>query len=216
MNFMERITGMATKPDETTKDIAREPRIEEGLMVVGVYMIFSILAAYFSFSRITYTGSIRGIEASTLALYMMLGGVIGAILTVLIGWVIITGVVHVLSMFFGAEGKFYPNMLTLIGFTAIPLIVVSIISIALTLMMPVAVYDFSQGTQVAKATYSNPIAIVSTIVSLLGSIWTAYMMFYAVKNGEKIDAKGALAVVGLLFIINLLFTFGSVILALLA
>ncbi|AFC98828.1 Yip1 domain-containing protein [Methanocella conradii HZ254] len=215
MNFVERITGMITKPDETTKDIAKEPRIEEGLMVVGVYMIFSILAAYFSFSRVRYTGSIQGIEASTLAMYMMLGGVIGAIITVLIGWPIITGVAHVLSMFFGADGKFYPNMLTLIGYTAIPLIIVTIISIALTLMMPVTVYDFSQGMQAAKATYGNPITILSTIVSLLGSIWTAYMMFYAVKNGEKLDAKGALIVVGLLFIANLLLTFGSVILALL-
>lgn len=215
MNFIERITGMITKPDETTKDIAKEPRIEEGLMIVGIYMIFMILAAYFSFSRVRYTGSIQGIEASTLAMYMMLGGVIGAIITVLIGWPIITGVAHVLSMFFGAEGKFYPNMLTLIGYTTIPLIIVTIISMALTLMTPITVYDFSQGTQAAKATYSNPITILSTIVSLLGSIWTAYMMFYAVKNGEKLDAKGALIVVGLLFFVNLLFTFGSVILALL-
>ncbi|WP_174590417.1 Yip1 family protein [Methanocella conradii] len=215
MNFIERITGMITKPDETTKDIAKEPRIEEGLMIVGIYMIFMILAAYFSFSRVKYTGSIQGIEASTLALYMMLVGIVGAIATVLIGWLIVTGIVHILSMFFGAEGKFYPGMMTLIGYTAIPLIIVTIISIVLTLMTPVTVYDFSQGTQAAKSAYSNPITILNTIVTLLGSIWTAYMMVYAVKNGEKLEMKSALIVVGVLFIGNLLLTFGSVILSLL-
>ena len=32
MKFVERITGMFTKPDETTKDITNEPRIEEAVV----------------------------------------------------------------------------------------------------------------------------------------------------------------------------------------
>jgi hypothetical protein len=40
-------------------------------------------------------------------------------------------------------------------------------------------------------------------------------MAFAVKNGEKISMGNAYIVVGVLFVINLAFTFGSVIMAML-
>lgn len=215
MNFIERIMGMITKPDDTTKDIAKDPRIEEGLMVVGIYMILMVLAAYLSFTKIKYTGSIQGIDASTMATFTLIGGIGSAIVVVLVGWPVITGVAHVLSMFFGADGKFYPNMMTLIGYTAIPLIFMTVISIILTLMTPVTTIDIAAGAQtVSTSLFTNPIAILGMIITLLGSLWTAYMMVYAVKNGEKLSQTNSYIVVGLLFIANLLLTYGALILTL--
>jgi hypothetical protein len=67
MKFGERIIGMFTRPDDTTKDIANEPRIEEGLLIVGIYMVLLILGTYLTLSRIKYTGEIQGIGASAVA-----------------------------------------------------------------------------------------------------------------------------------------------------
>ena len=219
MKFVERITGMFTKPDDTTKDIANEPRIEEGLLIVGVYMILLIIGGYLSISRINYTGDVPGMSASTLATITLIGGIVMIIIESLVGWPIITGVVHLLSMFFGGAGKMYPHMLALIGYTALPLIIVSIISILLAIVMPgpVTTIDISGTTRVPTADiFSNPVTIIGLIISLIGSLWTAYMMSFAVKNGEKISMNNAYVVVGVLFIVNLVLTFGSVILALLA
>lgn len=216
MKFEERIIGMFTKPDDTTKDIANEPRIEEGLLIVGIYMILVILGTYFTLSRIKYTGEIQGISASALATITLIGGIIAVIIETLVAWPILTGVVHIISMFFGGAGKLYPHMMTLIGYTALPLIIITIISMLLTFMMPVTTVDIANPTQAAASSVlSNPITIISLIVTLIGSIVTAYMMSFAVKNGEKVSMSSAYIVVGMLFVINLVIQYSSVILALL-
>lgn len=219
MKFVERIAGMFTKPDDTTKDIVNEPRIEEGLLIVGIYMILLIIGGYLSISRINYTGETPALSASTLATITLIGGIITIIIESLVGWPIITGVAHLLSMFFGGAGKIYPHMMALIGYTALPLIIVSVISILLAIVMPgpVTTIDISGTTRTTTTDIlGNPATIISLIISLAGSIWTAYMMAFAVKNGEKISANNAYVVVGVLFIVNLVLTFGSVIIALLA
>jgi hypothetical protein len=218
MKFIERISGMITKPDETTKDIVNEPRIEEGLLIVGIYMILLIIGAYLTFSRISYTGELQGISASTVATIALISGLAVVIVESLIGWPILTGVVHLMSMFFGGAGKLYPHMMSLIGYTALPLIVVAIISILLSIIIPgdVTTIDISGTTQVStQNALNNPVTIIGLIVTLAGSLWTAYLMAFAVKNGEKISMNNAYVVVGVLFIVNLVLTFGSVIFALL-
>jgi hypothetical protein len=107
-------------------------------------------------------------------------------------------------------------MMALIGYTALPLIIVTIISMLLTFMMPITTVDISGAAQATTSSVlSNPITIISLIITLIGSIVTAYMMAFAVKNGEKVSMSSAYIVVGVLFIINLVITFSSVILALL-
>ncbi len=217
MEFTERIMGMITKPDDTTKDIDKDPRIEEGLMMVGVYMILLVLATYISLSRVRYTGSIQGFDAATLATYMVMAGIAGVIVTTLAGWAIATGVLHLLSLFFGASGKFYPNMMTLIGYAAIPLTAVTLISMVLSLLTPVTVVDISMGAQSsASSVFGSPLQILGMVVELLGSLWVAYMMVFGVKNGEKLPMDKALIVVGVLFVLNLLMSYGSIALTLLS
>jgi hypothetical protein len=217
MNFTERIKGMITRPDDTTRDIAVSPRLEEGLMVVGVYIILTVISTYIAFTRVRYTGSVGGIDASSLATAMLVAELAAAIVLPLLSWPIVAGVAHFLSMFFGGNGKFYPNMMTLIGYTNIPLLVVLVLSMILTLLTPVTVVDFSAVAQATTSSLlSSPIRILSMVIGLLGSIWVAYMMAFAVKNGENLPMKNAAIVVGVLFVANLVITYGSVVLTLLA
>lgn len=208
--------GIITKPDDTTKDIVQEPRIEEGLLIVGVYMIVTILGTYVAFTRVQYTGVISGMDASAFASIILIGGIITAAAIALIGWPILTGICHILSMFFGGDGKFYPNMVTVIGYTAIPLIIVTIISIILSLMSPVTTVDLTSTQAATKSVFGEPLVLLGMLVTLLGSLWTAFVMAYAVKNGEKISMTNAYIIVGLLFIVNTLYTFSSLIFALIS
>ncbi len=54
MNFIERITGLITNPDKTMEDVAKEPRIEEAVVVIAIYAILSAISAYVMSSHITY------------------------------------------------------------------------------------------------------------------------------------------------------------------
>ena len=76
MNFMERIIGMITKPDATTKDIAREPRIEEGLLIVGLLMIIMIVGAYLRISRMNIIGGVQGMDSSTYGMILLVSGIV--------------------------------------------------------------------------------------------------------------------------------------------
>jgi hypothetical protein len=217
MDFFQRILGMITNPDATTDDIAKEPRIEEGLILVGLYMILMMISAYIAFSHVQITGSYQGLDAASMSTILLVGVVLGAIFYSLIGWPITAGAIRGLSMALGGSGKFYPKLLTLIGYCMIPLILVSLISIILALFMPTTVIDLTslssglQSVSVSSTTANSALSIVSIIVSLAGAIWTAFMMFFAVKNGEKLDVNKSVAIVAILFILNLLFTYRSLI-----
>jgi hypothetical protein len=211
---------MITKPDATTDDIAKAPRMEEGLVIVGIYMIFMIISVYLTYSHIQFTGSYQGMDASSLSTLLMAGGIIGAIFYSLIGWPITTGAAHILSMFSGGNGKFYPKMLTLIGYCMIPLIFVSLISIILALFTPTTVVNLSSlssGLQgIASNSTSSTLSILSIIVSLAGAVWAAYMMLYAVKNGESLSINKSAVIILILFIAGFVLTYGSIVLGLLS
>jgi len=131
------------------------------------------------------------------------------------GWPIVAGACHVLSLLFGGNGKFFPQMMSLIGYTCIPLAIVMIPLIVLIFAMPTVTMDISQGSQAANKMVGNPLWILSSAISVIGSAWTAYVMAFSTKNGEKIAMGQALIVVGLLFVVNMAASFGSVILGML-
>ena len=187
MDFMERVTGMFTKPEETIKDILADPRIEEPLMIIGIYGIIAVLASVLS---TLHAGS--GISILS-ALFALIGA--------FIGWLIATAVIHALSLLLGGQGKLNPHMLTAIGYTYIVKYIPAIIGLILVLFMPVLatpatpqITDSSQ-LKIAMQPYIdylgqvlfNPFAILSMVIVFLGLIWSSYLGSLAVKNGEKVS-----------------------------
>jgi hypothetical protein len=190
MQFIERVIGMFTKPEETIKDILKEPRFEEPLMIVGLYAIILLVSSYLSSMRM-------GAGAVVLSLVI-------SFVMVLIGWPIAAGVVHILALFLGGEGKYSPQMLNAIGYTYVVKLLPALIGIVLVFMMP----TMSLGTPEVTPTmsmdqikdlmqpyiammeqiYFSPIFILSLVVSYLGLIWSCYLGALAVKNGDKVSA----------------------------
>ena len=190
MQFVERIMGMFTKPEETIKDILKEPRFEEPLVIVGVYAIVLLISSYVSASHLG-----QGTAVWSLVLSFAI---------VLIGWPIATGIVHLLALFLGGEGKYSPQMLNAIGYTYVVKLIPAVIAMALMFMLP----SMSLGTphvtadmsmdQIKAAMqpyiammeqiYFNPFFILYLVVGFLGLIWSCYLGSLAVKNGDKVSS----------------------------
>lgn len=190
MQFIERVIGMFTKPEETIKDILKEPRMEEPLMIVGVYAIILLVSSYLSSMRM-------GAGAVVLSLVI-------SFVMVLIGWPIAAGVVHILALFLGGEGKYSPQMLNAIGYTYVVKLLPALIGIVLVFLMPTMSLGTPEVTPnmsmdqikdimqpyiaMMEQIYFSPIFILSLVVSYLGLIWSCYLGALAVKNGDKVSA----------------------------
>ncbi len=216
MQFIERITGMFTKPEETIKDILKEPRIEEPLMIVGALAIISMIATLIP---VLYAGASLSIISAVLMLVF-----------VLIGWPIATGVVHVLALFLGGQGNYNPQMLNAIGYTYVVKLIPALIALVLVFFMPAT--NISGASQVTSSMSAadlkeamqpilsameqslfSPAFILTQIVGYLGLIWSCYLGALAVKEGDKVSKTVAYIAVFVPMVISivlgLLATYGS-------
>ena len=66
MNFTQRVIGVFTNPDKTMNDIVNDPRIEEAIVIVGIYAILAMLSSYILSSHISYIYNITGASQSRL------------------------------------------------------------------------------------------------------------------------------------------------------
>lgn len=216
MQFMERIIGMFTKPEETLKDILKEPRTEEPLLIVGILAIIWTIGAIIP---VLHTGAGLSIVSAILALA-----------GVLIGWPIATGIVHIFALFLGGEGKYSPQMLNAIGYTYIVKIIPAVVAIILLLFMPTVsmdtvpqvTADMSAG-QIREAmqpiisamerSLFSPIFIISLAIGYLALIWSCYLGALAVKEGDKVSKTTAYIAVFVPMVVSillgLLVTYGS-------
>ena len=110
MKFVERLTGIFMKPGETMKDIIKEPRIEEALVIVGIYAIVYMLYKYISMTRINTVYDMPGMDAASgFTTITMVFTLVFSLITPFILWPIVTGLLHLFAMAFGGSGKFYPT-----------------------------------------------------------------------------------------------------------
>ena len=200
MNFIERTIGMVIKPEETIKDILKEPRIEEALVIIGIYTLILVITAFVNSRHLIQGDASTGLVTSLITLG-------GALIVPPICWLIATGVVHLISIVLGGKGKLYPNMVTAIGFTyvlKVPFILIAMILIALTPVIvvpvvPAGTQDLTALKPMADAMvsfYMNPFYLGSVIVVYIGLIWSCYTGMLAVKNGESLSMKEAIIAVG--------------------
>ena len=121
-------------------------------------------------------------------------------------------------MAFGGSGKFYPPIVTGIGYSEIIKIFSVIIAIVLLTQTPVITLEISSSSNLsnisnmAKDLYSSPFYILSQIVVLLGLLWSSYLGALAIKEGEKLTMTQALMVVGIPLVLYLIVSYGSMVL----
>ncbi|MDP3103496.1 MAG: Yip1 family protein [Candidatus Methanoperedens sp.] len=193
MNFTEKITGIINNPKETMKNIAQEPLIEEAVMIVGLYAVLSALAGYVQTNKVTYI--YEGFEnmPSSMGSIISITAIVGGLLGAFIIWLIGTGIIHLISMALGGEGKFSPQMMTIVSYSMIPLIFGGIIALLLVFSSdPVTITISRTNPMAAKELYNTPNYIASTVIGLLMQIWFTVLLFFGLQSAQKFSpAKSA-------------------------
>jgi hypothetical protein len=216
MNFVERIIGTLTSPDKTMADIAKEPRLEESLVIMAVYAILAAISAYLAVTHIKYvypagTPDMGGIMAIITA--------IGGLIMPFIGWAVVTAVLYLFSMVFGGEGKFL-TVLNAIGFSSLVKIFSAVLAILLLTQAPFLTLEidpnnpFGMMNDPAMKSYTtNPFVLGSNLLNLLGLLWSSLIGVFAIKHTEKLSLKTAAIVVGIPLAIYIVLQYGALLLS---
>jgi len=214
MNFIEKIKGAVSDPKNTLKSIAEEPMIEEAVVIVGVYAVLASVATYIQSYKITYV--FEGLDSmpSSMQSLIAVSTIVGALIASFIIWFIVAGVIHLLSLAAGGEGRFYPQVMTIAGFSMLPMIFNGIISIGLFSMIEPQTIIISPANPTAmKEIYSNPSFIVSGFAGIILQIWSTVIFYFGIRSAHKLSTKSSaiIASIPLLFsVISLIWTFRGI------
>lgn len=203
MSFVEKIVETITNPKNAMKSIADQPMIEEAVMIVGIYAVLSALAAYIQSSKIIFV--FEGFEnmPSSMQSLTTIFGVVGALIGPFLIWLIGTGIIHVLSLALGGEGKFYPQMMTVIGYSFIPMLFASLISLSSLFMVePMTITISATNPMAIKEIYNNPYLLASSILSTIMQIWAVAIIFFGVQNTHKLTPIKSAIVAGIPLLIT--------------
>jgi hypothetical protein len=209
MNFVERVKGVISEPKKTMNDISEQPMIEEAVLVIGIYAILTATAAYIQSYKITYDfGGLDNMPSSMQSLMTVIT-MAGALIAPFITWIIVTGVIHFLSMATGGEGKFYPQMMTIVGFSMLPLIFNGIISIGLFSMIEPKTINIADPVAM-KEFYSNSYFLVSMLSGIIIDVWSTIILYFGIMSAHKLSSNSSaiIAAIPLVFsVISLIWTF---------
>jgi len=192
MSFIERIKGTISNPNNTMKIIAQEPMIEEAVMIVGIYAaLISIAADLQSYKIIPVFEGVPNMPSSMQSI-MTISTIVFALITPFIIWFIIAGVIHLLSMAIGGEGRFYPQVITITGYSMLPMILAGFVSIGVFLMMEPQIVNFSPAnTGALNEIYSSPIYLTSEFVSIILQVWCTLLLFYGIRATHNISSNAS-------------------------
>ena len=200
MNLMERITGMVMRPKETIEDISENPYIEEAVLIVGITAVFYAISAYLMQSKIIYDYVDMDVsDLATLKLITTVTPIIMALIGVFVMWVIAAGVVHLISVALGGEGKFI-QMLVVYGYAYIPIIISTVVGIILmNFVDPITITVSSTGAaNNSMADFmSNPLYQASLVSGTLLKLWSIGLVFMGVRHIHGLSGNRALIAVAL-------------------
>ncbi|VVB96002.1 Yip1 domain protein [uncultured archaeon] len=211
MNFTEKIIETIRSPKNAMKSISEQPMIEEAVTIVGISAVLGALAAYIQSYKVTYV--IEGFPEMPSSTMMGIFGIVVALIGSFIFWFIIAGILHLVSMALGGEGKFHPQMITIVGYSFIPMIFASLISIAMLLIIePMTITISPTDPTAMKRFYESSYFINSSIIEIIIQIWASIILFFGIQEAHKLSAAKSAIVAGipLIFIVmSLLWTFRS-------
>lgn len=206
MSFVERVIGTIKNPKSAMEGIAEQPLIEDAVIIVGVYAVLSAISAFVMADKITYVFEGMGYMPSSIESITRVSSVVFPLIGAFILWVVVTGILHLVSMALGGEGKFYPQMMTIVGFAMIPLIFVGIVGIALISMVePMTVTISAANPWAAKDAINSPYLTASSVFGTLMQFWTAAIIFFGVKSAHRLTPGKSAVVAGIPIVIAIIF-----------
>src|SRR4030065_1707269 len=111
----------------------------------------------------------------------------------------------------GGEGKFYPQMITIVGFSMLPLIFDGIISIGIfSLIEPQTITILTVDPSGMKELYSNSYFLVSGLAGIIIYLWSTILLYFGIMSSQKLSSNSSaiIAAIPLFFnVISLIWTF---------
>lgn len=205
MSFIERIKGTISEPKNTMKSIAQEPMIEEAVMIVGIYAALISIAAYiYSYKIMMVFEGIPDMPSSMQSI-ITISTIVFSLITPFLTWFIIAGVVHLLSMAIGGEGRFNPQVITITGYSMLPMILASFVSIGIFLMIEPQTINVSQANPRALTEmYSSPIFLTSEFVNIIMQAWCTLILFFGIRTAHNISSNASAIICSIPFAFSLL------------
>ncbi|VVB95689.1 Yip1 domain protein [uncultured archaeon] len=176
------------------------------LVVVGIYAILNALGVYISAEKISYVFEGYGnFDMGGLMSIMKKFIVLGALVSAFIMWVIGTEVVHIVSKVLGGKGKFYPHMITMVGYSFIPFLFAGLASLALLLIMEPMTVTVSPGNPMGYTQiYGNPYMLASTIFAIIMQVMVSAILFFGVRRIHGLTPAKSAVVAGIPLAFNIL------------
>lgn len=194
MNIIEALTN----PDTFFKKLSqKEISLKEPFLIV---LIFSILIAISAYISTSFIYKIFPPQYQQVLAFTKIIALISAFIGGIVSWLIIAGVMHLISIIFKGEGSF-KKTLSFTGYGFLPNIIGAIITI------PIAYYYLSQIhiPQLTISQLQNPVIIkmimkqifpktliyTNAVIGFAVTIWNLYIWTYAINYARNLDLKKA-------------------------
>ena len=148
-------------------------------------------------------------DAAQFASFGAIAGGIGAVIAVFVMWVIYTVVFYAISLVFKGEGEF-KRVLEFVGYGYIPSIASGIIGlIAMRIALPTIQFSIDNPELLQESLMSNPMMQMSTIISVIFTLWSANIWIFGLIYSRNMSTKNAIITVGVPVVLLLMPTLYS-------
>ena len=197
MNLKELILN----PKDFFKNLKeKEPSLKEPFLIVLIFAIMLTIHTYFTTSKIF---QIYPVDFQKMMSFMLIITAISTFIGAFVSWLIIAGVMHLISMAFKGEGSF-KRTFKFTGYGFVPNI------IALLVTVPISYYFLSnvdvptltmsqlQNPEIIKQVVSSIIPknliYMNLLIGIAVSLWNLGLWTYAIKYARNLELKKAFIV----------------------
>lgn len=191
-----------TQPASFFEHEARDPGVRRPATVVAFVAVLGLLSAIPVFQA---TLSALPPEASAFAAIGIAIGAIAGLLGPFVVWLVYTALFYLLSLVFDGTGEFR-DLFAVVGWGFAPRVISSLVGTVI-LFVVFSGTDFSDPAQVQQFQRSfptSPLGLTSQGVSVLVSLWSAWIWTHAVANARGLTVRQAAIVVGVIVGLGLL------------
>lgn len=196
-----------TTPASFFDDQAADPDLTRPAVVVFMVGLAGILGSFPVF-RALLGGTPAG--ANSFLLIGVAVGVVAALLTPFVLWLIYAGLFHGLTIPFDGEGEFR-DLFALVGWGFAPRILANVVS-AIVMFVLLSEGDMSspqQAQQFAQSATTSPLGLANQAFALLMTLWSAWIWTHAVAAGRDLPVRKSAISVGVVVAVAVLISLGS-------
>lgn len=179
-------------------------KLEEKVNLKVPFLIVFIKSIFVASSSILIMKKITELFPSDLKSFVVISaliGLIGSLIISFLGWLILSGILYLLSCHFNSEGSF-KRTVEFVGYGYIPMILSSFISL-LTMYIILPSIDISlQNPQllqqsIEQITVNNPYIRFSQIIGILCILWSANFWVFALSHARNMSIKNSVFIVSI-------------------